>query len=219
MSTWSESRMEYREVTAPLTTGPLERLWQAAGQETVFLSPGELARREQEARATSALETESRLKQDYQEALASSRRELIHSLASFQADRASYFRDMEREVVRLALAIARTVIERELQVNPALLQDAARDVLHRVESGSMIKLRVPSADVQEWRSCLAMEIDSNIKLELVGDGNAAPGQCTIETVLGTTNFDIAERLREIEATLLQCTATPEPAGLGPVIVQ
>ena len=219
MNTLSESRMEYRELTAPAVTGPLERLWQSHSEETVFLSASELGRREREAHCSAVLETESRLKREYESALATARRELIHSLAAFQSDRASYFRDMEREVIRLALAVGRTVIERELETDPALLEDAVRDVLQRIENGSKIRIRVPTADISAWQASLAMEIDNGFKVEIIGDDSSQSGECTVETALGTTKFNISERLREVETALLAQPERNESSRTKPVIVQ
>jgi flagellar biosynthesis/type III secretory pathway protein FliH len=219
MNTWSELRMEYKEPVPPVSTGPLERLWQSSGRETVFLSAAELGRREDEVRNEAVVETEGRLQHDYDAALLAARHELIQSLAVFQADRAAYFHDMQREVVRLALAIGRTVIERELETNPTLLEEAARDVLQRVESGSLIRLRVPAADISAWQASMAMEIDRGMKIEVIGEEGSVAGQCTVETVLGTTEFDIGERLHEVEAALIQCTDSNELSRSRPVIVQ
>jgi flagellar biosynthesis/type III secretory pathway protein FliH len=165
------------------------------------------------------METETRLKHEYDLALTAARRELIQSLAAFQSHRADYFHDMEHEVVRLALAISRTVIERELEINPTLLEAAARDVLQRIEAGSKIRLRVPTTDVSAWQASLAMEVDRGIRVEILGDDKAICGQCIVETGLGTTEFNIAERLREIEATLLQCSPGDDASRTRPVLVQ
>jgi flagellar biosynthesis/type III secretory pathway protein FliH len=219
MNTSSESRLEYRELAVPVASGPLERLWQSCAEETVFLSSAELGRREREARNTAVVETESKLRHEFETALAAARRELIHSLAAFQSDRAAYFHDMEREVIRLALAVGRTVIERELETDPALLEDAVSDVLQRIENGSKIRLRVPTGDVSAWQASLAMEIDRGIKVEIIGDDVAQPGKCTVETALGSTEFNISERLHEVEAALLATPETTDASRSKPVIVQ
>ncbi len=207
MSSWCEQVFEYREPAPahPVSPGPMERLWHSGPQETVFVSAAELARREGEIHRSAVHKTEQRLQQDYAAALASARAELLRSLASLQHDRASYFRDMQTEVVRLALVVARTVVERELKANPAILEVVVQDLLERMEQDARIRVRVPSADLAAWEMVLSMENEPQINL--TSDDALSTGQCILEGTLGSVEFDIERRLTDIERALLGDTAT------------
>ena len=208
MSSWCEQVFEYRESAPahPVAAGPMERLWQSGPQETVFVSAAELARREGEIHLSAVHKTERRLQQEYESALSTSRSELLRSLSSLQHDRAAYFRDMQTEVVRLALVVARTVVERELKANPAILEVVVRDVLERMEHSARIRVRVPSADLAAWQLVLSLENEQQI--DLASDNALSTGQCILEGTLGFIEFDIERRLAEIERALLGDTATP-----------
>lgn len=202
MSSWSES-LEYFEHPMPVPMGPLERLWQSEAQETVVLSAAELSRRERDAHIEGVHQTEARLNREYEAALSNARSEFLKALAGLQEQRSEYFRKMEGEVVRLALAVGRTVVERELETNPVLLQSAVREILERIDRSSKIRVRVPQHTLEAWQKTMARELEEFPGLEIAGEAELASGRCAVETVLGTTDFDIAGRLNEIERSLLR----------------
>lgn len=201
MSSWSES-LEYFDRKMPIAMGPLEKLWQADGNETVVLQSAELGRREREAHIRGVHETEGRLHREYATALTGARAEFMRALVTLQQERSKYFRDMQNEVVRLALAVGRTVIERELETNPVLLEKAVREILDSVDRGSKIRLRVEQGAVPAWVATFAKELGNFPGLEIAGDAELSIGQCAVETVLGVTDFNITERLDEIERGLI-----------------
>ena len=183
MSSWSESLTEYRKHAPHMAPGPMERMWQVPAEETVFLSATEILRREQVAHARGVHETEARLHREYEMALTSARTEFLRALTSFQEQRSRYFSEMESEVVRLALAAGRTVIEREICGNPAILSEAVRDSLQRLEDGSVLRLRVPEQDLSDWKASLALELDRSSQFQIVSDTALVRGQCVVESVL------------------------------------
>jgi flagellar biosynthesis/type III secretory pathway protein FliH len=193
--------------------GPLEKLWQADGNETIVLQSAELARREREAHIRGVHEAEARLNKEYEIALSVARTEFMRALVALQQQRSEYFGAMQNEVVRLALAVGRTVVERELETNPVLLETAVREVLERIEQGSKIRLRVPRHSAPAWVAAFAKEVEDFPGLEIAGDTGLGKGQCVVETVLGVTDFNLSERLDEIERGLRGTREIPrrEPA--------
>ncbi|MGE5111436.1 MAG: FliH/SctL family protein [Acidobacteriaceae bacterium] len=216
MSSWSES-LEYFEHPMAVPMGPLERLWQSETRETVVLSAAELSRRERDAHIEGVHQTEARLNREYEAALSNARSEFLKALVGLQEQRSEYFRKMEGEVVRLALAVGRTVVERELEANPVLLQPAVREVLERIDRGSKIRVRVPQHTLEAWQGTMAREFGDFPGLEIAGEEELASGRCAVETVLGTTDFDIAGRLNEIERSLLRDDDALRDQG--PTVVQ
>ena len=209
MSSWSES-LEHFDRRVPIPMGPLEKLWQSDGNETIVLQSTELARRVREAHIRGVHEAETRLNKEYEIALSVARTEFMRSLVALQQQRSEYFGAMQNEVVRLALAVGRTVIERELETNPVLLETAVREVLERIEQGSKIRLRVPQHAVPAWVAAFAKEIGDFPGLEITADTRLGTGQCAVETILGVTDFNLSERLDEIERGLLGTREIPRP---------
>ena len=130
---------------------------------------------------------------------------MLAAMEQFAGERNAYFRRVEAEVVQLALAIARRVLEREAQLDPTLLSGLVRIALDRMGAGSAVRLRVPSAQLAAWQREAHWK-RSRYQLELAADDALQPGDCVVETDLGSANFGFATQLQEIEAGLLNILA-------------
>jgi len=125
-------------------------------------------------------------------------RQMAGLAESFTAARERYLRDVEQEVVRLALAIAARILRREAQMDPLLLTGAARVALGQLSSATEIRLRVPPGELDLWTE--AMHLIPNLPVRpavIPGDGMRA-GDCMVETTLGTVDLGIRAQLAEIE---------------------
>lgn len=145
---------------------------------------------------------------------------LMAAMEQFADERNAYFRRVESEVVQLALAIARRILEREAQLDPTLLSGLVRIALDRMGAGSAVRLRVPPAQFAAWQANRDWK-RSRYQLELAADDTLQPGDCVVATDLGSANFGFATQLQEIEAGLLNILAQrPEstagvPAEIAP----
>ena len=74
------------------------------------------------------------------------REEGDEALKEFEDERAEYFRRVEGEVVQLALAIARKILQREAELDPTLLTALVRIALERMQCGSVVRIRVAAED-------------------------------------------------------------------------
>lgn len=146
--------------------------------------------------------------------------QMISAMESFAAERIAYFRRVEPELVQLSLAIARKILEREAELDPTLLSGLVRIALDRMGAGSAVRLRVPPAQLSGWQGSDGWK-RSRYQLELAEDDTLQPGDCLVETDLGSANFGFAAQLKEIEAGLLGILAqrpapSPSPrAGMQP----
>ncbi len=129
------------------------------------------------------------------------REQLQTALQAFADERARYFREVEGEVVHLALAIARKILGRETILDPDLLAALVRIALDRMGTGSEVKLRVPSAELARWQGERTFA-DSTYKCDLMPDVSLAPGTCMVETDLGTAHFGLELQFKEIEQGML-----------------
>ncbi len=123
------------------------------------------------------------------------------ALEAFSAERASYFRRVETEVVHLALGIAKKILQREAELDPTLLSGLVRIALDRMGVGSSICLRVHPSKLSTWQGKTAWK-DARYTCELVADDALQPDDCVVETDIGTANFAFDTQLKEIEAGLL-----------------
>lgn len=130
-------------------------------------------------------------------ALAESRGAIAKALEDFEGERQRYFRSVEAEVVKLALAIAKKVLHREAQMDPLLLAGAVRSALDRLEESGGAVLRVAAADRNRWQAALA-KISGHKRPKLVEDAQIKSGGCELETQMGTIELDVDGQLKEIE---------------------
>lgn len=147
-------------------------------------------------------------------AMARSRDQILHALADFGRERASYYRRIEGEVVQLALAIARKILHREVQVDPHALAGIVRVTLEKLDSGTTVDLHVHPAEVTEWRHYFACQAEGTPAPEVHEDPAIPAGECRIETSLGSTEVGLELQLKEIETGLLDLLAQRPDTGPG-----
>ncbi len=202
MSLSSEVRFEFMEVKPIRSPGPLERLWQSPSFGTSFLSSEEVRRREHLARLHGAQEVELHLNAECDRKLQQLQREVSEALAAFERERHQYFQHVEKEVVKLALAIAYKVIGHELKVNPASLSGVVQDTLMRLQTDGEVTLRVSPAESQAWRTALDAR-SRHSGFTIVEDETLPIGRCLLETSVGSTTLDPISELAEVEQALVQ----------------
>lgn len=121
-----------------------------------------------------------------------------HLADSFNDQRTSYFETAEREVVKLALAVAARILRREAQMDPLLLSGAVRVALGQLSASTQVRLRVPASDLDLWRDTIAHLPNLALKPAVVADGDMRLGKCMLETELGSVDLGIRSQLAEIE---------------------
>ena len=161
------------------------------------LTEGQVAARVQSALAEAELRWKTQAEAQGRERA----RCMLEAMESFAAERAAYFRRVEAEVVELSLAIARKILEREAALDPTLLSGLVRIALDRMGAGAAVRLRVPPAELIGWQENGEWK-RSRYKLEVAADDTLQPGDCLVETDLGSANFGFTTQLKEIEAGLL-----------------
>jgi flagellar assembly protein FliH len=166
---------------------------QAAAREALLLSQG---RQEALGEARTVFE----------EQLARERARLEATLMDFARERAQYFRQVEPEIVQLALAIARKILHREAQLDPWLLAGLVRVALEQIDGATHVVLRVHPQNAAEWRRYLPMHLNPTEVPEIVEDPTQLPDQCKLETSMGTTTMGLEVQLKEIEQGLMDLLA-------------
>lgn len=201
----------YAEVAAQVGT---------AGSRTAGLAvgPGEgmpgssaiLVQREAAAREAGRQEGEAQARAAGEEHLTQVRERVGAALDGFARDRARYYQQVESEVVRLALSIARKILYREAQVDPLLLAGMVRVTLEKMESATKVVVRVHPQQVSECRGYFAHHMEASQIPEVVEDPAIEMDHCILQTALGTTEVGVEVQLKEIERGLLDLLARRPP---------
>lgn len=122
------------------------------------------------------------------------------SLNALNSLRSELFTTSEREVIRLALEIARKIVKREVAIDEELILALVKVALDRVADQALITVRVNPKDyhaIERHRADAGTGALSE-SVKLVEDPLIARGGCIVETESGTIDARIEEQLREIE---------------------
>ncbi|MGA7241756.1 MAG: FliH/SctL family protein [Terracidiphilus sp.] len=116
-------------------------------------------------------------------------------------ERDQFLRTIEQEVVRLALAIAARILRREAQTDPLFLVGAVRVALGQLAATMQVRLRVPAEESVLWAKTLAHIPNLKVKPTVVPDDCMRPGDCAIETEMGSVDLSLGAQLHQVETAL------------------
>jgi flagellar assembly protein FliH len=105
--------------------------------------------------------------------------------------------DAEKDLVKLALAIARRITHREISMDGEALLGVVRSALARMSPGELTKVSIhPSATDVVRRQLQQMNVPSSV--EVAPDASLQPGDMYLETSGGMLDASIDTQLKEIE---------------------
>ena len=118
------------------------------------------------------------------------------SLADLATVRSRVRKTAESDLLKLAIAVARRVIHRELTLDPSSIEGLIRVALEKLESRELCRVRVHPDQEPVIRTLLARF--SAAPVELIPDGTLQSGDVLFETAHGTLDGSIEAQLQEIE---------------------
>lgn len=134
--------------------------------------------------------------------------ELFKNLSGLVADltdlRQRVLREAENEIVELALAIARKVVQREIHIDRSCIVGVLQEALQKTEHQERVVIRMNSADLQYMENaCIALpELENGCeRINLEADDSVAAGGCVLETGCGDIDGRIEQRLQFLESAL------------------
>lgn len=163
----------------------------------VEMSEAEFAARILKERTEAAAQAEQKLRQEYEQKLATARGAINIAVAKFAEERNGYFARVEAEVVQLSLSIAKKVLHREAQVDPMLIATLVRMAIERMHDDSSVAVRVHPQRVAAWKQYFAAD-SAMARVAVVEDAQLTDQDCILETELGSANFGLDSQLKEIE---------------------
>ncbi len=131
--------------------------------------------------------------------------QLQSALEGFAAQRSQYFRQAEAEVVHLALAVSRKILQREAKLDPDLLAALVRIALDKMGAGPVVRIRVAAGELAAWQAKAGFA-DTGFQVELVAEATLDLGECVVETDLGTAHLGFEAQLKEVEEGMLDLLA-------------
>lgn len=197
---------------APLPGDEHSGLWTGAAVEVAAARSQEQSKREETAREAGRQEGEARARAAFEDQLTRARDSVGIAINDFARERIAYYRQVEAEVVQLALSIARKILHREAQVDPMLLAGMVHVALDRIESNTKVTVRVHPQYAADCRDFFARSMDPQQVPEVIEDPALASDRCILQTELGTTELGIEVQLKEIEQGLLDLLAQRPGAG-------
>jgi flagellar assembly protein FliH len=128
-------------------------------------------------------------------------RKLATTLDDLMRVRNEMIRHTEKQMVQLALAIARRLVHREVSVDATLLVTMMRVALERVSDAARVTVRLNPADHQSVVAALA-ETPTGGQVTLTADPRVPRGGCKVETEYGDVDAGVDAQIQEIARALL-----------------
>jgi flagellar assembly protein FliH len=132
-------------------------------------------------------------------------RRLTQTLEEIAEMRAQIVRETEQQLVRLAIAIARRIVQREMTMDPDLLRAIARVAMDRLGETTGITVRLNPDD----HAAIAAGRDPQWgggHVTVVADARLPRGGCRLESEIGTVDASVDAQLQEITKSLLNDAA-------------
>ncbi len=126
------------------------------------------------------------------------------SIGEIQKLRTSLYAQVEREVVRLALAVAKKIVHREVRVDREIVQTLVHVALSHVSEKSAVTICLNPEDyshLMERRAELSQSEGRDVSL--LADRSIERGGCLIQTNCGDIDARIEEKFREVEHSFFE----------------
>jgi flagellar assembly protein FliH len=163
--------------------------------DAAALAAEQMRLRLESSRAEGFLEGRRHGEAEFERRLIEERRRVDRLRIEFASDRQRFFASAESQVVLLALAIANRVLHREVLADGLHLRATVKAALARVQDGSSTILRVPEAEAEAWAAMF--DSVTSAKVEIMADDRMAPGECSLQTNVGTVEMGVEAQMEEI----------------------
>lgn len=107
----------------------------------------------------------------------------------------------EKDVVKLALEVAKRIVHREIQADPEIIQTLVKVALSHVAVKSPATIRLHPADysyILQHRGELTQDTEEDREVVLLADKSIERGGCLVQTECGDVDARIEEEFLEVE---------------------
>jgi flagellar assembly protein FliH len=122
---------------------------------------------------------------------------LAKSLSDLTALRGNIRKGAEKDLIKLAIAISRRLLHRELTLDPASIEGLIRVALEKIQSRELCRVRVHP----DHKAAVAAGLErlaNSRNVEIIADTSLQFGDVLFETAHGDLDASIETQLREIE---------------------
>jgi flagellar assembly protein FliH len=171
-----------------------------AGTTTTYRSHDhytQLESRIAEAREAGRADAERALREEFSSRIDAVNARVARSVVELAAVKSSCRREAEQDVVKLAIAIARKILYREIAVDSEALLGLVKVALDKIEARELHRVRVHPQHVAGIQRALH-SIGAPAQIEVHGDASLEHGAAVFETGRGALDASIETQLREIE---------------------
>lgn len=126
--------------------------------------------------------------------------QLARSLHDIAGLRSKLRAEAESDLLRLALAIARKVLHRELSTDPEALSGLVKVAIEKIRLRDIVRVRIHPQYHAPVKHLLE-KLSSGASIELLPDPKLELGGLVVETVRGEWNGSVETQLKEIERGL------------------
>ena len=109
-------------------------------------------------------------------------------------------KEAETDIVKLALAVARRILRREIAVDPEALTGLVLAALGKLQGLEICRARTHPAQAKLIAECLRRLAPASA-VEVIADSSAEPGAVVFETQRGNLDASVETQLQEIERGL------------------
>lgn len=153
-----------------------------------------------EAREQGFREGEAAAKSRAEEQVRVAIERLAESVARVEEHRDRLRGQVEADAVRLAIAIARRVLRRELTVDPAAIQGLVSAALEKLQSQEKFTVRINPDHVPAFEACVE-RMGLSARVDMIADPGQELGAAVFEMPRGNLEASVDSQLREIERGL------------------
>jgi flagellar assembly protein FliH len=125
---------------------------------------------------------------------------LVATIDEIASLRTGVMRRSERELIRLALAMAERIVRREIDIDKALLSVMARVAIDRLGEHAVATIHLHPSDCEVALS--QRDPSQPGPVEIVADVNVPRGGCLVRSAFGSVDMGIDSQMRELARALL-----------------
>ncbi len=114
---------------------------------------------------------------------------------------------MEADLVRLAIAVARRIMRRELAVDPEALMGIVKSAVERISARELLAIRVAPSDGPRVSARLA-DLRLPERVEVIVDQSLPWGSVLLETTRGQQDASVETQIEEIDRGLADLVGRP-----------
>ena len=145
------------------------------------------------------------IKLEYEKKVQDIVKDLSSVASEFSKEVERYNQEFDSAVVKLALAIAKRIVAREIEVDEGSVLARSREAIRKIVGVEKVKIHVNSSDeeyIREHRNELMSYADSVKEIAIEGDNKVERGGCIIESDLGNIDARISTQFEIVEEALL-----------------